>query len=224
MALAWHGPRMILAHLDPGSDWSYAGIAGLGAFHGINPAMGWLFAVAVGLQLGSRRALLVALIPLAIGHELSVLPTLIMVEELHVIASENVIRIAGASALGAFGLWKLVRGHRHHRWVGMHLGYGELAIWSFLMASAHGAGLMLIPFAVTDDHDGTAVSVVASGALDATAAACVHTAAMAVVAGSVALLVYEIFGVSVLRRVWLNLDRAWAGALLAGAVATLFIA
>ncbi len=139
---------MLLGHVDLASDWSYAGVAALGAFHGVNPAMGWLFAVAFGLQQGSRRALLLALVLLAIGHELSVLPTLVAVEELHVFASDTAIRIAGAAALGAFGLWKLVRAHAHHRWVGMRLRYRELVLWSFLMASAHGAGLMLMPFVV----------------------------------------------------------------------------
>ena len=215
---------MLLGHVDLASDWSYAGVAALGAFHGVNPAMGWLFAVAFGLQQGSRRALLVALVFLAIGHELSVLPTLVAVEELHVFVSDTAIRIAGAAALGAFGLWKLVRAHGHHRWVGMRLRYRELVLWSFLMASAHGAGLMLMPFAVGDRQEShTAASIAKSGALDATLAAAVHTAAMAVVAGTIALLVYEVVGVGILRRAWLNLDRIWAFALLAGAAATLFL-
>ena len=218
---------MLFAHLilDLHSDWSFAGVAALGAFHGVNPAMGWLFAVAFGLQKNSRRALLAALVPIAIGHELSVLPTLLVVEELHVVASNAAIRVAGAVALGAVGLWKLGRAHRHPRWVGMRLRFQELALWSFLMASAHGAGLMLLPFAVGDRQEShTAASIAASGALDATLAAAVHTAAMAVVAGTVALLVYEVVGVGILRRAWLNLDRVWAFALLAGAAATLFIA
>lgn len=215
----------MLAHLGLDSDWSYAGVAALGVFHGINPAMGWLFAVAFGLQQGSLKALLRALLPLAIGHELSVLPTLIAVEELHLFASDTVIRIAGASALGAFGVWKLVRAHAHPRWVGMRLHYHELVLWSFVMAGAHGAGLMLVPFAVeSGDGTHTAASILASGAFDAVLAASVHTGAMAVAAGSVALLVYTVVGVRIVRRGWFNLDRVWAGALLGGAAATLFIA
>lgn len=216
---------MLVAHLDLSSDWSYAGVAALGAFHGVNPAMGWLFAVAFGLQHGSRRALALAIVPLAIGHELSVLPGLLAVEELHLIASDTAIRIAGACALGAFGLWKLVRAHAHPRWVGMRLRYRELALWSFLMASAHGAGLMLLPFVVhREESSHTAAAIAGSGALEAVLAAAAHTAAMAAVAGAVALVVYEVVGVGVVRRAWLNLDRVWAVALLGGAAATLFIA
>jgi hypothetical protein len=217
---------VIVAHAGSHlGDWDLTAIAGLGAFHGVNPAMGWLFAVAIGLQTGSRRALLLALVPLAIGHEASVGATLLLVEELHVLASDTAIRIGCGSLLGVFAMWKLWRAGRHVRWVGMRLRFHELALWSFLMASAHGAGLMLFPFAVGDGGSGheRASAVLASGALDAAVAAGVHTAAMATVAGIVAVLVHEVVGVGIVRRGWLNVDRIWAVSLLAGAVATLFV-
>ena len=139
---------MLAYAADRLGDWDLAAIAGLGAFHGVNPAMGWLFAVAIGLQTRSRRALVLALVPLALGHEASVGLTLLLVEELHVLASDTAIRIGCGSLLAAFALWKLTRSGGHVRWVGMRLRFHELALWSFLMASAHGAGLMLFPFAV----------------------------------------------------------------------------
>src|SRR5215212_59330 len=127
------------------SAWDIGALLALGAFHGINPAMGWLFAAALGIQAHSRRVLALALGPIAAGHAASMALTVLVVEELRVLASDTVIRIAGAAALAAFAAWRIVRSHRHPRWVGMRLRPRELALWSFLMSSAHGAGLMLIP-------------------------------------------------------------------------------
>ena len=204
------------------SGWDVGGIALLGAFHGVNPAMGWLFAVAIGLQERSRRALLVALGPIAAGHLASVALVVAFVEELRVLASDAALRIGGAAALAAVALWRIVRAHRHPRWVGMRLRHYELALWSFLMSSAHGAGLMLFPFVVgIGGHD----HLTAGAALPVAAAAVlVHTAAMVAFAGVIALEVYEVVGVGILRRGWLNLDRVWAYALGGAAAATLFVA
>ena len=186
------------------------GIAGLGAFHGLNPAMGWLFAVALGAQEGSRRMLLLALPPIALGHAVSIALTLLVVEEARLVVPQTAVRIAGAAALALFALWKLARA-RHPRWVGFRVRRRELVLWSLLMASAHGAGLMLLPFAV----DGS------GGMAFVAEATVVHTLAMIAASGATAVAVYEIFGVGVLRRAWLNLDRLWAYVLLAGAAATL---
>ena len=197
-----------------------AGIAGLGAFHGINPAMGWLFAVALALQDRSRPALVRALPPLAAGHALSVGLMVAVLVGLEATVSATTVRIAGATALAAFAIWKLVR-QKHPRWVGFRVTPLELVLWSFLMASAHGAG-----------SDAAAVSErvvgrhrshrgVHAGLVPAALAVGVHTVAMITVAGIVAVAVYETVGVGILRSAWINVDRLWAGALLIGAGATL---
>jgi hypothetical protein len=121
-----------------------AALLGLGAFHGLNPGMGWLFAVALGLQERSRRAVLRALPPLALGHAAAVLVALALFESLRAVASPRAIAVGTGTLLIGFGLWHLVR-RRHPRWGGMRLQPRELALWSFIMASAHGAGLMLLP-------------------------------------------------------------------------------
>ena len=161
-----------------------AGIAGLGAFHGINPAMGWLFAVALGLQERSRSAVVGALGPIAAGHAASIALTVAVVEGLEAVVSPWSVRIVGAAALVTFAVWKLVK-QRHPRWVGFRIGPFELALWSFLMATAHGAGLMLFPFLVGAGHTASEVGV-AGGAADGALAVAVHTVAMVATAGAVA--------------------------------------
>src|SRR3954468_18178898 len=117
----------------------------LGAYHGINPGMGWLFAVALGLQERSRKAVVRALVPIAVGHEASLAVVVALVGGLQVVTSEDTLRVAGALVLIGFGLYKFLRPRSHPRWVGMRVNVAELALWSFLMSSAHGAGLMLFP-------------------------------------------------------------------------------
>jgi hypothetical protein len=197
------------------------GIAALGAFHGINPAMGWLFAVGLGLQEGSRRALGSALGPIALGHAASIGLVVVVVAELQGVVSADALRVAGAVALAGFAIWKLVR-NRHVRWVGFRLRRRELALWSFLMSSAHGAGLMLVPFLLGGSAAlGGGDQVVANGAAADVLAVAVHTAAMVAVLAAVAVAVYELIGVQILRTAWVNLDRFWALALLVAAGATL---
>jgi hypothetical protein len=197
-----------------------AAFAGLGAFHGLNPAMGWLFAVALGLQDGSRHALLRALPPIAAGHAASVALTVGLIEGAQVAVSPTTLRLLGAVALAAFAVWKLARAC-HPRWVGFRIRPRELVLWSFLMATAHGAGLMLFPFLVTDAHFDTLQQALSGNATAGAAAVAVHTAAMMTVTAALAVAVYETVGVGILRSAWINVDRLWAGALLAGAVATL---
>jgi hypothetical protein len=205
------------------SGWDVGAIVGLGAFHGVNPAMGWLFAVAIGLQAHARRALVVALGPIAAGHAASMGLTVLVVEELRVLASDSAIRIVGAAALASFAVYRIVRSHRHPRWVGMRLRSRELALWSFLMSTAHGAGLMLIPVLMgvgVSAHDDM---LMPSSLAQIGGAVVVHTAAMAAVAGAIALVVYEFVGVAFIRRGWFNVDRIWAYALGVGALATLLV-
>src|SRR5216117_2862708 len=118
---------------------------GLGAFHGINPGMGWLFAVALGLQEQTRAAVLRALPPIALGHALSVGSIVGVVLVARVGLPHAFLKFGAATILFAFGLYRLLRS-RHPKWVGMRVGFGDLTLWSFIMASAHGAGLMLVPF------------------------------------------------------------------------------
>src|SRR4051794_33121305 len=128
-----------------------ATLALLGAFHGLNPGMGWLFAVSIGLQERSRKALLLSLPFIALGHEGAVaLMAVVAAVTRSFTASRVVVLVAGAVLL-VFGLWQLLR-KRHTRWAGMRLSRWGLARWSFVMSSAHGAGLMVLPVFVMPLH------------------------------------------------------------------------
>jgi hypothetical protein len=207
--------------------WPWLALAGLGAYHGLNPGMGWLFAVVLGLQERRRSAVLRALPAIALGHEASLAVVAALVAAAQVVTAAALLRPLGAVALVLFGIFKLVRPRSYPRWVGLRVGPRELVLWSFLMSSAHGAGLMLVPLliglpvvsAVPDLPElgpGTTMLVEESGAV------LIHTLAMLLVMGIVALVVYERLGVGVLRRAWLNVDLLWAIALVAAGVVTLF--
>ncbi|MDX5461764.1 hypothetical protein [Micromonospora tulbaghiae] len=206
-----------------GATW--AALAGLGAFHGLNPAMGWLFAVARGLQERRRAALMAALPPIAAGHLASVAVVAALVSATRSVTASTVVAVTGGVLLVGFGLWRLLS-DRHFRWAGMRLSAAQLTAWSFLMSAAHGAGLMLLPVllaepaAAAGPHSGH-LAAAPAGALTGLLAAAVHTVAMLAVALVVALLVYEVLGVGVLRRAWFNVDRLWAGVLVAAGVVTL---
>ncbi|WSS10362.1 hypothetical protein OG320_22550 [Microbispora sp. NBC_01189] len=190
----------------------------LGAFHGINPAMGWLFAVARGLQERSRDLLLQSLPVIALGHLASVAVVVAVVSATGSLVTGTALAIGAGVLLVGFGLWHLLA-RRHFRWVGMRLSLPQLAAWSFLMSSVHGAGLMLLPVLtrMPASHHGHALS----GGLFV---AGVHTLAMFLTATVVAVVVYEFLGVAVLRRAWFNLDRMWAFALVGAGVLTLVAA
>ncbi|MET7876296.1 hypothetical protein ACPXB1_12085 [Micromonospora sp. DT68] len=198
-------------------------LAALGAFHGLNPAMGWLFAVARGLQERSRAALLRSLPPIAAGHLASVGIVAALVTATRSVTASTILAVAGGVLLVGFGLWRLLS-ERHFRWAGMRMSAAQLTGWSFLMSSAHGAGLMLLPVLVHEPMAGGHAGHLAAapmGALPGLAAAGVHTVAMLGTALVVAVLVYQVFGVGVLRRAWFNVDRLWAGVLVAAGVVTL---
>lgn len=193
--------------------WPWIAFAGLGAFHGVNPAMGWLFAVALGLQRQRRAAVLQALLPIAIGHALSIGVVVLIVSALRVFIDLRALELASATLLIVFGSYRLVASHRGR--FGMQVSCAQLLLWSFLMATAHGAGLMLLPVLLgmpaTHMHDMSAVEGTAATAL---AAVGVHTLAMLSVAGVVGIVVYEWLGLAFLRRGWINLDLVWVIALL----------
>src|SRR3954468_10889963 len=203
-------------------------LAGLGAYHGLNPAMGWLFAVSQGLQHGDRREVVRSFAPIAIGHEAAVVVVAVVVLGLGAVADPGVLHVGAAAVLIAFGIWRFVRPRAHPRWTTMRVNRRELGLWAFLMSSAHGAGLMVAPVllggaaasASTEGHDlamaGTApVPVAAVGVA-------LHLVAMVTVMAIVALAVYSKLGVGVLRKAWLNTDGIWAAAFILAGVITLF--
>lgn len=202
-------------------------LVALGAFHGVNPGMGWLFAVALGLQQRSKDAVLGALPAIAVGHLGSITAVAVIVAVTESTVTSTVVTVAGGVLLVAFGLWRLLSS-RHFRWAGMRLSRGQLVGWSFLMSSVHGAGLMLLPVlayghAQHAEHAGHAGHGTESAVGDAVFAALVHTAAMLVVMACVALAVYRVFGLGFLRRGWINLDRVWAVALIGAGLTTALI-
>ena len=203
---------------------SWVALLVLGAFHGINPAMGWLFAVALGLQEHRRGAVFRALMPLAAGHALAILAVIVIAALAGLTVSPNYLRWAVAAILIGVGLRFLVR-HPHLRWAGMRVGMGELTLWSFLVASVHGAGLMVLPIFMgmsSAAHGSAGASFLASGTFAAAViATAVHAASYLLVSAAVALLVFEKLGIGVLRKAWFNVDLIWATALMGTGVATL---
>jgi len=211
--------------MSHGESWGWAALFFLGVYHGINPGMGWLFAVALGLQEKSRTAVGRSLLPIATGHALAIALVVLFSGLLQIVLPLDSLKIVVASVLIALGLYRLFR-NRHPRWGGMQVGFRDLTIWSFLMASAHGAGLMILPVLLKittangqtldlpsgqHHHHGVAVESLSTG-LSATA---VHTLGYLLITAMLALLVYEKLGLSLLRRAWVNLDLVWAVALMA---------
>jgi hypothetical protein len=182
----------------------------LGAYHGINPGMGWLFAVARGMQEHRARAVAWSLPAIALGHALSIGVVVLIAGLAQVALPLMYIRIGVAVALVGLGVYKLIR-TRHFRWGGMRVGFRQLTIWSFLMASAHGAGLMMLPIVLTGSH--AHHHAVSQGAASGVWATLIHTLGYFIVTAAVALLVYQKFGLAMLRRSWFNLDLIWAIAL-----------
>ena len=235
------------------THWPWVTLALLGAYHGLNPGMGWLFAVSLGLQKRSRRAVLAALPPIALGHAASIALVAGAVGLAQIVIPMHILKWVLAALLVGFGVSKLVR-TRHPRWVGMQVGFRDLTVWSFLMATAHGAGLMLVPVLLAISHPvpvsalptAAPSSSPAMASLAGMPANCpmltaappvhptplhpvlnpwpsvgavgLHTATMLLVAGLIAVVVYEKLGLSLLRRTWFNLDYLWATALVAAGV------
>ena len=197
-------------------EWrSWLALAGLGAFHGLNPAMGWLFAVALGLHRQSRAMVYLSLVPIAAGHALSVA----LVGAAFVLAGLTV----NAQALGllcglllmGWGLYHWGYRHRHRVRFGMQSGLAGILLWSFLVATAHGAGPMLWPILMPVCFPSGVTSGGSEPAELALAGVMVHSAAMLAVTAMIACMVHEWLGVGILRRVWINLDAVWTVALLA---------
>jgi hypothetical protein len=200
-------------------------LAGLGVYHGVNPAMGWLFAVSRGMQERSRRAVMRSLVPIAIGHEASIALVALLVIVLSTTTDPTALRAGAAVALVAFGIFRFVKPRAHFRWTSMRVSDRELGVWSFLMSTAHGAGLMVAPVvlglesAKGGSHDDMAMI---SGPMDVAAVGvALHVLVMVAVMGAVAFVVYERVGLQVLRRAWLNTEQVWAGAFVLAGLVTL---
>lgn len=208
----------------------------LGVYHGINPAMGWLFAVSQGMQNRSRRAVLSSLLPIAIGHEFSITIVAALVLGASAVIPSALLHVVAAGTLLGFGIFRFVKPRAHWRWTTMRVNNRELTLWSFLMSTAHGAGLMVAPVLIglqgatqasaqsrAGDRQDVGmlahVPLVPSGIGIA-----LHVLAMVVVMGAIAFVVYEKVGLGVLRRAWVNTDRIWAATFLAAAAFTLFTA
>jgi hypothetical protein len=207
---------------------SWGVLLALGAFHGINPGMGWLFAVALGMQERRRGAVLSALLPLGVGHALAVAAAIVVAMVVGVVLPLQWLRWLVAGTLVALGLARLVR-HRHPRWASMRVGAGALTLWSFLMASAHGAGLMVVPVFLSmtapnaghgHDHAMQLSMATPASALLATA---LHAVGYLLVTAAVAFLVFEKLGVGIVRKTWFNLDLVWAVSLIGTGLITVVL-
>jgi hypothetical protein len=189
----------------------------LGAYHGINPGMGWLFAVALGMQEHSTRAVIRSLVPITLGHALAIGVVVLLAGLIQVVLPLNYVKFVVAGLLVALGVYRIIRS-RHFHWGGMQVGFLELTAWSFLMASAHGAGLMVLPVVLqmAPAHHMHGAGMTGMGAT------LVHTLGYLSVTAAVAIVVYQKVGLAILRKAWFNLDLVWAVALIAtGCVALL---
>lgn len=219
----------------------------LGVFHGINPGMGWLFAVSLGLQEQRRAAVWSALLPLAIGHALAIGVTLLLVGIIGLVIPFDILKWCVAAVLIIFGIYKLIR-NRHPRYGGMQVNFRQLTVWSFLMASAHGAGLMVLPFLFSNmetqamhtagihEHAAHGTGEVVAHASHANILSSlpdepviglivilVHTLGYLLIMGIVAVIVYEKLGLRLLKSAWFNIDLIWAAALILSGVLILLI-
>lgn len=205
--------------------WPWLLLAGLGAFHGLNPAMGWLFAVALGLHRGSAGVIVKAVPAIALGHAVSVAAVAGALVTAGLMVDTSGLRIATGCVLVAWALGHHFFGHARRVRIGMTTGLAGLALWSFLMATAHGAGLMVLPALMPLCATGGPLAGIDAGASAATALAAVgvHTAAMLAATAAAAFAVYRFVGLGILRSGWINVDLVWT-VVLAGTGLLLIVA
>src|SRR3954452_10258762 len=206
--------------------------------------MGWLFAVALGMQERSRRAVLRSLLPIAIGHECSIILIAALVLGLGLLTDTTVLHVGAGLSLIAFGVFRFLKPRAHFRWTKMRVNRRELTWWSFLMSTADGAGLMVAPVligagaasaradsmagmrmgpsAVAHDHELAHVQSASLSLPGSALGLLLHATSMILVMGVVAVLVYDRLGVAVVRRAWVNTEWLWAGAFVLAGVVTLF--
>jgi hypothetical protein len=202
------------------TDWTAAGlwlaVLGSGIYHGLNPGMGWPLAVSAGLLHQGRRALLAALASLAAGHFAAMAGILLPFALLTTLLTWQLeIRVFAGVIVVCAGLYLLVA--RRHPRILSRIGPRQLALWSLAVATAHGAGLMLLPVylglcqAVEAGNAQQAESALIGGnLLAAVSVAAVHAGAMVLAGGAVAFAVYEWLGLKFIARSWFNLDALWA--------------
>jgi hypothetical protein len=199
----------------------------LGAYHGINPAMGWLFAVALGMQEQKGSAVARSLVPIAVGHALAIGIVVLAASFLGKALPLTALRYFVAALLVGLGIYSLV-GHCHPRWVRMQVGFKDLTLWSFLMASAHGAGLMVVPVLLgsgtVEAHStmtGHSHMSPATSPLAGMLATGFHTLGYLAVTGLLAWIVYQEAGLAFLRKTWFNFNLVWGAALIGTGLFTL---
>jgi len=199
----------------------------LGAYHGVNPGMGWLFAVALGMQEQKGSAVAKSLVPIALGHALAIGSVVMVAALLGTALPLLSIRYGVAALLVGLGTFSLVR-HWHPRWVRMRVGFRDLTAWSFLMASAHGAGLMVIPVLLGSSTVEAQAHMAGHSHMSSTAsplagmlATGVHTAGYLAVTGLVAWAFYRKLGLALLRKTWFNFNLVWGVALVVTGLFTL---
>lgn len=191
----------------------------LGAYHGLNPAMGWLFAVARGMQEKRRAAVFRSVVPLALGHAAAIALAMAIAVLAHAVLPLRPTQIVVGLVLMLLGAAQLLR-RWHPRWVRMQVGFRDLTLWSFLMASAHGAGLMLVPIFLRVPAAAMPMHHHAQLAHSANAGIAVglHTTGYLAATVVLAWLTYQYFGLKVLRTAWLNVDVIWAVTLIVAGV------
>ena len=199
----------------------------LGAYHGVNPAMGWLFAVALGMQEQRGSAVAKSLVPIALGHALAIGSVVLVAAFLGTALPVVIIRYCVAGLLVGLGVFSLVS-HWHPRWVRMRVGFRDLTAWSFLMASAHGAGLMVLPVLLGSSTVEAHAHMAGHSHMSSTAspmagilATAIHTLGYLAVTGVVAWAVYRKLGVAIVRKTWFNFNLVWGVALVATGLFTL---
>ena len=221
--------------MNPDAPLALAGILALGVVHGINPGMGWLFAVAIGLQERSARAVYRSIGPLALGHAAAIAVVIAIAAVAGLVVPRGVLRGVVAVSLLALGVLHL-RSHRHVRYGGMRVRGRQLAMWSFLVAMAHGAGVMALPFVLDDvatvpaaeagphvSHGSRALESGVPRRAAVALATMAHTAGYLLAMGAIAIVVFRRLGLRLLRRAWINIDLLWAGSLIATAGFTMLL-
>lgn len=206
----------------PSTLWPWITLGGLGAFHGLNPAMDWLFAVALGLHRKSRRLTVLALAPIALGHAAAVGVVLLAVVVFGTVVDPALLGRGAGILLLTWAAAHALAGHRIPIRIGMQTGLVGLALWSFMMAGVHGAGFMLLPalLSLCVSPDMASELTASPSLLVSLAALAVHTGAMLTVIGAVSLVVYD-QGLAFLRWSWIKLDVLWSVALAAGGLVLL---
>jgi hypothetical protein len=202
------------------TDWTPAGlwvaVIASGLYHGVNPGMGWPLAVSAGLIERSSYALVSALWPLTIGHLLAmfvvILPFALL---LAIVEWQQQIQIGASLAVIGFGVFRFV--NRRHPRVLARIRPTQLGLWSFAVAIAHGAGLMLVPIylglcraADLDNGHEAAGALINANLGMALLVSVVHSVAMIAAGGLLAWLVYRYLGLKFVSRSWFNLDATWA--------------